>query len=71
MNERNYLNRILDIESWEKLQNLISEATGMAIVTVDYRGVPVTHHSGCREFCKRVREDEKFGKYCHEMRCTW
>lgn len=66
MNDGNYLNRILDIESWEKLQSSISESTGMAIVTVDYRGIPVTEHSGCREFCKRVREDETLGRYCQK-----
>ena len=66
MKESNYFGRILDIVSWEKLQSSISEATGMAIITVDYRGIPVTSHSGCCEFCKRVRNDEKLGKYCQK-----
>ncbi len=66
MGERNKLSHMIDIQSWEMLQESISEATGMAIVTVDYRGIPVTSHSGCSEFCKRVRDDEKLGGYCQK-----
>lgn len=66
MNEKNNLNQLLNMVVWEKVQEAIAEATGMAILVVDYRGVPVTSHSGCREFCKRVRGDSKFGKYCQK-----
>ncbi len=66
MKEKNNLNQILERVSWEKIQNSIAEVTGMAILTVDYRGVPVTSHNGCREFCKQVRNDEKWGRLCQK-----
>lgn len=66
MEERHNLIHMMDMQLWEKLQQSISEAIGMAIVTVDYRGIPVTSHSGCSEFCNRVREDEQLGKYCQK-----
>lgn len=64
MKQINNFSRVLNMEVWGKLQDSISEAIGMAILTIDYRGTPVTSHSGCREFCRRVRNDDKLGIYC-------
>ena len=42
----------------------MAEVTGMAIVTIDYKGEPVTHHSFRRDFCKFVRRNPEISKYC-------
>ena len=51
------LEEIIDLEKWEKLQDSLSLVTKMAILTVDYKGVPVTKHSYCQPFCQGVRQD--------------
>ncbi len=60
------LNQLLDIEEWEMLQRSVAEVTGMAIVTVDYKGVPITEHSCCNKFCQKVREDGILSAYCQK-----
>lgn len=57
---------ILNIEKWQALQDALAATTGMAIITVDYKGVPVTRHSACRQFCQLVRTDEVLSKYCEK-----
>lgn len=51
------LEEIIDLKKWEKLQDSLSLVTKMAILTVDYKGVPVTKHSYCQPFCQGVRQD--------------
>lgn len=54
------------LEQWEKVQDSLADLTGMAILMVDYRGVPVTKHSNCCSFCQKVREDPILKKYCEK-----
>ncbi|MDO4272144.1 MAG: PocR ligand-binding domain-containing protein [Eubacteriales bacterium] len=60
------LGNIFDLEQWEYVQNSLSDITEMAIITVDYKGRPKTVHSGCCDFCQKVREDELLGQYCQK-----
>lgn len=60
------LRNIFDLKQWETLQNSLAETTKMAIITVDYKGRPMTKHSGCCDFCRMVREDETLGQYCQK-----
>lgn len=65
MGDRSYaLDSILDIPKWEKLQDHLALTTKMAIITVDYKGVPVSKHSGRCPFCASVRSDPQLEKYC-------
>ncbi len=57
---------ILDIEKWQLTQDRLALVTGMAIITVDYRGVPVTKHSKCTEFCKAMRSGSKTNGICEK-----
>ncbi|MEI0737190.1 PocR ligand-binding domain-containing protein [Paenibacillus sp. JTLBN-2024] len=66
MNPRYDLKRIIDIEKWHKLQDSLSLVTRMAIITVDYKGVPVTKHSRCQAFCQGVRKDGNLSSYCQK-----
>lgn len=59
------LKTILDIPLWEKVQDQIALMTGTAIITVDYKGVPVTKHSCRTEFCSVIRENPVSRKRCY------
>lgn len=60
------LNKILDLKKWQSLQDSLAKVTKMAIITVDYKGIPITWHSDPRPFCKAVRSDPNLEKYCHK-----
>lgn len=66
MREIKSIQQVFNMKEWETLQASLAEVTGMAIITVDYKGIPVTSHSGCHRFCDAVRKDEKLGKYCQK-----
>ena len=61
------LDKILDINKWQVLQDSLAQVTKLAIITVDHRGTPITRHSDARPFCKHVRDNEKLKEYC--QRC--
>ncbi|MEK4519376.1 PocR ligand-binding domain-containing protein [Paenibacillus sp. FSL H8-0122] len=60
------LKYIIDMDEWGKLQESLSLVTRMAIIMVDYKGVPVTAHSRCQAFCQTVRSDKEFSAYCQK-----
>ena len=49
------------------IEDRLALVTGMAIITVDYRGFPVTRHSECTEFCKKIRLDPKTNGICKNV----
>lgn len=60
------IREILDVKSFQKIQDDISKATEFAMITVDYKGIPVTKHSRCSEFCSLIREKDEFAKLCEK-----
>lgn len=60
------LEHVLNMEQWATLQKSLAQVTGMAIITVDYKGNPVTEHSGCHEFCNKIRRDSILGQFCQK-----
>lgn len=58
--------KILDLEKIQNFQNDIAYSTGLAALTVDFRGVPVTEHSNCSQFCSFVRSNQKYGYICQK-----
>lgn len=58
------LKSVLDIPLWEKIQDEFAALTGTAIVTIDYKGNPITKHSCRTDFCSVIREDPVFRKRC-------
>jgi Predicted sensor domain len=61
------LSQIMDLTRWQKLQDSLALTTGMAMITVDYKGNPVTKHSSCQEFCTHMRGNSEMAKHC--QRC--
>ncbi len=60
------LEQVFNMEQWNILQKSLAQVTGLAIITVDYKGVPVTEHSGCNEFCRKIRQDEVLCEFCQK-----
>lgn len=58
------LKSILDIPLWEEIQDELARLTGTAIITIDYKGNPITKHSCRTDFCSVIREDPVFRKRC-------
>lgn len=48
----------------EEIQKKIANVTGLAFVTVDYKGEPVTEETCFSEFCKFVRKDQMARRIC-------
>ncbi|MDO5293664.1 MAG: PocR ligand-binding domain-containing protein [bacterium] len=43
----------------EEIQERISKATGLAFITVDYKGEPITKDTSFTDFCLAIRADQK------------
>lgn len=67
MNRYNYdLKSLLDVPLWERVQDQLAEATGTAIITIDYKGTPITKHSKRTDFCSIIRENPVSRKRCYK-----
>lgn len=60
------LEDIIDVAKFQKIQDDIAKATDMAILTVDYKGVPFTGHSQCQLHCSRIREIPYYRDLCQK-----
>lgn len=60
------LDFIINANNFQKIQDCLSEASDMAIVTVDFQGNPVTRHSQCSEYCSLVRSLRPLNDLCRK-----
>lgn len=60
------LEDIIDVSKFQKIQDDIARATDMALLTVDYKGVPFTGHSQCQAHCTRIRELSPYRDLCQK-----
>ncbi|BCA86515.1 AraC family transcriptional regulator [Enterococcus saigonensis] len=60
------IERVLDLEKWERLQESIAIATHLAIILVDYRGKPITKHSQVKSFCNLARNHPELAQFCEK-----
>lgn len=60
------LEEIINIESFQKIQDDIAKATDIAIIMVDYKGKPITSHSNCSKFCSMIRNIEEYSILCEK-----
>ena len=66
MEMRLNLNNIFDLKEWGKLQDALTSVTQMAILMVNYKGEPITPHSGCQKFCAQIRKNSEMRKWCQK-----
>lgn len=61
------LTDLISVETLQKIQDAFSDMSGMAALTTDWNGVPVTHGSNFTEFCmEHTRKSPIGGKRCWE-----
>ena len=62
-----HLTDLLDVEVLQSIQDAFSNMTGMAALTTDFNGVPVTKGSNFCKFCIKYNRGNKVGKIlCQE-----
>ncbi|MEK5026832.1 PocR ligand-binding domain-containing protein [Paenibacillus sp. FSL M7-1046] len=66
MQESLNISKFLDLKKWKRLQDSLATVTKLAILTVDYKGIPVTSHSSCQAFCQNVRKDPELLPFCQK-----
>lgn len=59
------LKTLLDVSRWEAVQDQLAVFTRTAIITIDYKGIPVSKHSGRTAFCTVIRENPVTCKRCY------
>lgn len=59
------IDQIINPIKFQKIQDDIASATDLALITVDYKGNPLTKHSNCSAFCQKVRSSS-YGIYCEK-----
>lgn len=60
------LDYIINKNNFQKIQESLSEASDMAMITVDSQGKPVTEHSRCSEYCEMVRASSCLNDLCRK-----
>lgn len=60
------LEDIINIESFQMIQDDVAKATDTAIIMVDYTGKPITKHSNCTKFCSMIRDIEEYSVLCEK-----
>ena len=64
--KNNRLEDLLDMKRLQSLQDTLAQALGLAFVTVDYQGRPVSQSSGFTDFCSCMQKHEKYGRLCSQ-----
>lgn len=59
------IKEVVNIEELQELQDRWAKATGLAFVTVDRNGVPITEYSNFTPFCEKLRETETYRERCY------
>ncbi|MEI3102362.1 MAG: PocR ligand-binding domain-containing protein [Oscillospiraceae bacterium] len=54
------LKTLLDIPLWEKVQDELAKLTGTAVITIDFKGNPITKHSCRTDFSERDKGESNF-----------
>lgn len=62
--ERFDLKDLVDLKLLQNIQEKLAEVTGLAFVTVDFRGEPITERTSFSDFCFARREIEEYKITC-------
>lgn len=59
------IEEVINAKELQELQDNWAKGTGLAFVTVDCNGVPITKYSNFTPFCEKLRQDETFREKCY------
>lgn len=60
------LRQLVDVEELQRIQDEFAADTGLAMITVDSQGSPVTQASQFSELCQFLRRDPKIRRLCYD-----
>lgn len=60
------LQDIVGVEDFQKVQDDLAKSVDMALLTVDYKGIPVTAHSRCTAYCTYMRNTPEYSNLCQK-----
>ena len=60
------LDKLIDVNVLQNIQDSFSDATKISAITVKYNGEPITKPSNFTNFCNLIRNDEKMASMCHK-----
>jgi LytS/YehU family sensor histidine kinase len=66
MKELMNIKDFIDVKVLQDIQDQFSKATGLASITVDQKGKPITSRSNFSTFCAMVRSDESLRSKCYQ-----
>ncbi|HOG00545.1 MAG: Bifunctional transcriptional activator/DNA repair enzyme AdaA [Firmicutes bacterium ADurb.Bin248] len=58
------IRNIFQNDRFQQIQDALASSINLAIITVDYKGIPITKHSSRTEFCSIMRKGEQFKGLC-------
>lgn len=58
------INECIDIDILQEIQDKFAQSTGIAAVTVDYMGRPITKYSNFSKFCRLLRKRKECNEAC-------
>lgn len=53
-------------KEFQSIQDNLAKSSDLAIITVDYKGRPLTAHSECSSFCEKIRMIPEYAKLCEK-----
>lgn len=63
--ERFELKELIDLKLFQDIQRKLTEVTGLAFVTVDFKGEPITERTSFTEYCQARRAIDGYRKTCY------
>ncbi|MCM1480505.1 MAG: PocR ligand-binding domain-containing protein, partial [Muribaculaceae bacterium] len=67
-NEDIYITDLVDADVLQQIQNAFSYMTGMAALTADSKGVPITEGTNFTDFCNKYTRNSELGRKRCEKR---
>lgn len=60
------LGDIINLDSFQDIQDTFSKATGLAAIAVNYQGEPLIRYSSFTKFCTKLRENPRYSERCRQ-----
>ena len=66
MEDARKVSDFIDLDLLQSIQDNCSKAMGLAFITVDYKGIPITKYSGFTSHCVLGRQEKGFAEMCEQ-----
>ena len=66
MKQTKKITDLINLDVLQQIQDNFSQATGLAFISADYKGIPITKASNFKEFCQIARERPELYEKCYQ-----